>query len=48
MARAQNGFCMVALINSRRWKSLMDAELDKLTWDIISKVTNWPQADLFS
>jgi len=48
MVRAQNGFCMVALINSRRWKSLMDAELDKLTWDIISKVTNWPQADLFS
>lgn len=47
MVRAQNGFCMVALINSRRWKSSMDAELDKLTWDIISNVTTWPKTDLF-
>jgi CubicO group peptidase (beta-lactamase class C family) len=48
MVRTQNGFCMVALINSRRWKSSMDVELDKLTWDMIRKVTIWPKTDLFS
>ena len=47
MVRAQNGFCMSALINSRRWKSSMDDELDKLTWDIVSKVKSWPNVDLF-
>ena len=48
MVRADNGFCMVALINSRRWKSPMDGDLDKLTWDMIGQVNRWPSIDLFS
>lgn len=48
MVRADNGFCMVALINSRRWKSPMDGDLNKLTWDMIGQVNRWPSIDLFS
>ena len=48
MVRADNGFCMVALINSRRWKSPMDGDLDKLTWDMIGQINRWPSIDLFS
>lgn len=48
MVRADNGFCMVALINSRRWKSPMDSDLDKLTWNMIGQIKRWPSMDLFS
>jgi D-alanyl-D-alanine carboxypeptidase len=48
MVRAQNGFCMAALINSRRLNSSMDIELDRLTWDMIDQVREWPQVDLFA
>jgi len=48
MVRSNNGFCMVALINSRRMNSSMEEDLDRLTWDMIGQIKKWPSIDLFS
>ena len=48
MARSKDGFCMAALINSRRINSPMDVELHKLPWEMIAQIKKWPSIDLFS
>ncbi|MGH7869222.1 MAG: serine hydrolase domain-containing protein [Candidatus Dormibacteraceae bacterium] len=47
MVRTSHQFCWAALTNTRKVKSSLDADLDKLTWDMTGKINQWPEADLF-
>ncbi len=47
MVRTSGGMCWAALTNIRRPGSKMDLDLDRLIWNMVSKVTSWPAWDLF-
>jgi len=47
MVRTSGGFCWAALANTRNMKSSMSADLDRLMWDMVGKITTWPDCDLF-
>lgn len=47
MVRAHHQFCWAALINTRKPGSSIDADLDKLTWEMIDRIKTWPEEDLF-
>ncbi len=46
--RTHHGFCWAVLTNTRSRKSGYGAALDRLTWDILKGVPDWPKHDLFS
>jgi hypothetical protein len=47
MVNTNDGFSWAVLVNTRSKKSGFGGDLDKLMWQIKSKVTNWPSFDLF-
>ncbi len=47
MVRTSHQFCWAALTNTRKTKSSIDADLDRLTWDMIGRIRTWPEEDLF-
>lgn len=47
MVRTSGRFCWAALTNTRKSNSSLNADLDHLTWDMVSKVHAWPSCDLF-
>jgi CubicO group peptidase (beta-lactamase class C family) len=47
MVRTSGGFCWAALTNTRQPQSRMDLDLDRLVWNMVGKVTRWPDVDLF-
>lgn len=47
MVRTAHQFCWAALTNTREPKSTLDADLDRLVWDMTGKITKWPEEDLF-
>ena len=47
MVRTSHQFCWAALTNTRRTKSSMDADLDRLPWEMIGRISRWPEEDLF-
>jgi hypothetical protein len=46
MVRTSRQFCWAALTNTRV-NGKLDDDLDKLPWDMVAKITTWPQCDLF-
>jgi len=46
MVRTSHQFCWAALTNTRV-KGKLDDDLDKLVWDMVGKITTWPECDLF-
>ncbi len=47
MVRAMHGYCWAVLINNRSSKPNHYSELDRLTWNILKGVKQWPKHDLF-
>jgi CubicO group peptidase (beta-lactamase class C family) len=47
MVRTSHQFCWAALTNTRKPKSSLDADLDRLMWDMTGKIKKWPEEDLF-
>lgn len=47
MVRTSGRFCWAALTNSRKANSTLNADLDHLMWDMISRIHTWPSYDLF-
>ncbi|RCJ41319.1 hypothetical protein A6770_08880 [Nostoc minutum NIES-26] len=47
MVNTSSGFSWAVLVNTRSQKSDFSGDLDKLMWDVKSKVSTWPAFDLF-
>ena len=47
MVRTSGQFCWAALTNTRRSKSPMGDDLDALMWQMVGKITRWPDRDMF-
>lgn len=47
MVRTSGGFCWAALTNTRKSNSTLNADLDHLMWDMVSRIHTWPSSDLF-
>jgi CubicO group peptidase (beta-lactamase class C family) len=47
MVRTSGQFCWAALTNTRTTKSPMGADLDALMWQMVGKITRWPDRDMF-
>ena len=49
MARTSGQFCWAALTNTRNrdTKSPIGADLDVLVWQMVGKITHWPDRDMF-
>jgi CubicO group peptidase (beta-lactamase class C family) len=47
MVRTSGQFCWAALTNTRNANSSMGADLDHLIWDMVGKIKQWPEDDLF-
>jgi hypothetical protein len=47
MVRTSAGMCWAALTNTRQPGTQMALDLDRLIWNMVGKVTEWPQGDLF-
>ena len=47
IVRTSGGFCWAALTNTRRPDSEIALDLDRLIWNMVGKVTRWPEVDLF-
>jgi len=47
MVRTAHQFCWAALTNTRKFKSSIHADLDKLPWDMIARIKKWPEEDMF-
>ncbi|MGH1352176.1 MAG: serine hydrolase [Methyloligellaceae bacterium] len=47
VVRTNGDYCWAVLTNSRSGREDFGKDFDKLTWDIIAGVKNWPQYDLF-
>ncbi len=45
LVRTNSGFCWAILVNTRSKKDNFDGSLDKLMWNIISKIDIWPNFD---
>jgi hypothetical protein len=39
--RVRSGFCWAAFTNTRRTKSALDRDLDRLVWKMVAQVKNW-------
>lgn len=39
--RAHSGFCWAAFANTRRAKSALDGDLDRLVWNMVAQVKSW-------
>jgi hypothetical protein len=46
MVRTAQQFCWAALTNTRG-PGDTGGDLDRLIWDMVGKITTWPQHDLF-
>ena len=40
--RTHSGFCWAAFANTRRSNSPLEADLDKLVWNMVHEVRSWP------
>ncbi len=47
IVRTNGEYCWAVLTNFRSSKESFGKDFDKLTWDIIAGVENWPDYDLF-
>jgi hypothetical protein len=47
MVRTSGQFCWAALTNTRDTKSTIGADLDVLVWQMVGKITRWPDRDMF-
>jgi hypothetical protein len=49
MVRTSGQFCWAALTNTRNrdTKSPIGADLDALMWQMVGKITRWPDRDMF-
>lgn len=47
MVRTSGHFCWAALTNTRKRASAIGGDLDRLMWDMVSKIHAWPGYDLF-
>jgi CubicO group peptidase (beta-lactamase class C family) len=45
MVRTSHQFCWAALANTRKLNSSINADLDRLTWDMIARIKIWPEGD---
>jgi CubicO group peptidase (beta-lactamase class C family) len=48
MVRTSGGFCWAALTNTRKPNSDIALAQDKMMWEMVGKITTWPQRDLFN
>jgi hypothetical protein len=39
--RTHSGFCWAAFANTRRAKSALDGDLDRLVWNMVAQVKSW-------
>ena len=47
MVRTSGGMCWAALTNTRRPRSRIGGDLDRLIWRMVGKVSVWPTAELY-
>ncbi len=46
--RTAGGYCWAAITNVRRPGTPMEGDLDRLMWNMVGSVKNWPTVDLFA